>query len=47
VFDEGTLVLEGITLAQLVEFMVEVLVDLASGAILHEETSENTQASHP
>ena len=46
-FDQSTLVLEGVTLAQLVEFVIEVLVDLASSAILDQKTSENTQASHP
>jgi hypothetical protein len=40
-------VLEGVTLAQLVEFMVEVLVDFASSTIFDKKTSENTQASHP
>jgi hypothetical protein len=47
VFDEGTLVLEGVTLAQLVEFVVKVLVNLAGGTIFNEKTSENTKASHP
>ena len=40
--DEGTLVLEGVTLAQVVEFVVKVLVDFASGAILDEETTEDS-----
>jgi hypothetical protein len=47
VFDQCTLVLEGVTLAELVQFVVKVLVDLASGAVLDQKTSENTQASHP
>jgi len=34
VFDEGTLVLEGVTLAEVVELVVEVLVDLASSTVL-------------
>ena len=46
-FDKGTLVLEGVTLAQLVEFVVEVLVNLASSTVLDKKTSKNTQASHP
>ncbi len=46
-FNQGTLVLEGVTLAELVEFVVEVLVNLAGSAILDQKTSENTQASHP
>ena len=47
VFYQSTLVLEGITLAQLVELMVEVLVNLASSTVLDKKTSKNTQASHP
>jgi len=46
-FNQCTLVLEGVTLAQLVELVVKVLVDLACGTVLDEETSKNTQASHP
>jgi len=34
VLNEGTLVLEGVTLAQVVELVVKVLVDLAGGAVL-------------
>jgi hypothetical protein len=34
VFDESTLVLEGVTLAEMVEFVVKVLVDLARGTVL-------------
>ena len=40
--DESTLVLEGVTLAKMVEFVVEVLVDLAGGPILHKKTAENS-----
>ena len=39
--------LEGVTLAEVVEFMVEMLVDLAAGTVLHEETTENTKTAHP
>lgn len=46
-FDQRTLVLEGVTLAQLVEFVVKVFVDLAGGTVLDKKASENTQASHP
>ena len=38
-FDKSSLVLEGVTLAEVVEFMVKVLVDLAAGTVLYEETS--------
>jgi hypothetical protein len=47
VFDQGTLVLEGVTLAELVEFVVEVLVDLAGGTVLDQKTAEDTETSHP
>jgi len=47
VFNEGTLVLEGVTLAEMVELMVKVLVDLASGTILDKKTSENSETAHP
>jgi hypothetical protein len=36
VFNESTLVLEGVTLGQVVELVVEVLVDLSCGAVLDE-----------
>ena len=36
VLDEGTLVLEGVTLAQVVELVVEVFVDLAGSTVLDE-----------
>ena len=39
--------LEGITLAQVVELVVQVLVNLAAGTILDEETAENTETAHP
>jgi hypothetical protein len=47
VFNESTLVLEGVTLAQVVKLVVEVLVDLAGGTVLDEETAENTLTTHP
>ena len=47
VFDESTLVLEGVTLGEEVELVVEVLVDLAGGAVLDEETTEETETAHP
>ena len=45
--NESALVLEGVTLAQVVELVVEVLVDLASGTVANEQTTENTHAAHP
>ena len=47
VFDQCTLVFEGVTLAQLVKLVVEVLVDLPSSTVFDKKTSENTQTSHP
>jgi hypothetical protein len=47
VLNQSTLVLEGVTLAQVVELVVEVLVDLAGGTVADEETTENTHAAHP
>lgn len=45
--NEGTLVLEGVTLAQVVELVVEVLVDLAGSAVLDQQTTEDTETAHP
>jgi hypothetical protein len=47
VFNESTLVLEGVTLAEEVELVVEVLVDLSGGTVLDEETAEDTETAHP
>jgi len=47
VFNESTLVLEGVTLGQEVELVVEVLVDLSCGTVLDEETAEDTLVTHP
>ena len=46
-FDQGTLVLEGVALAQMVEFVVEVLVDFAGGAVFYQEAAEDAEAAHP
>ena len=45
--NQCSLVLEGVTLAQVVELVVQVLVDLAAGTILDEKTAENTETAHP
>ena len=45
--DEGALVLEGVTLGEVVEFVVEVLVDLAAGAVLDEQAAQDAEAAHP
>lgn len=45
--NESALVLEGVTLAQVVELVVKVLVDLARGTVADEQATENTHAAHP
>lgn len=45
--NKGALVLEGVTLAGVVQLVVEVLVDLSGSTVLHEKTAENTHAAHP
>jgi len=47
VLNQCSLVLEGVTLAQVVEFVVKVLVNLAAGTVLDKQTTENTEAAHP
>jgi len=47
VLNQCSLVLEGVTFAQVVELVVQVLVDLATGTILDEKTAENTETAHP
>lgn len=39
--------LEGVTLGQVVELVVEVLIDLAGRAVLDQQTAENAEAAHP
>lgn len=41
-FDQCTLVLEGVTLAELIELVVKVFVDLAGGTIFDEQAAENS-----
>jgi hypothetical protein len=45
--NQSALVLEGVTLAQVVQFVVQVLVNLAGGTVLDEQTAENTLTAHP
>ena len=42
VFNKSTLVLEGITLAELVQLVVEVLIDLAGRSVLDKESAQNS-----
>lgn len=45
--NQCSLVLEGVTLAQVVELVVEVLVDLARGTVFDQEAAEDSEAAHP
>ena len=45
--NKGTLVLEGVTLAEEVQLVVEVLVDLSGGAVLDQKAAEDTETAHP
>lgn len=45
--DQSALVLEGVTLGGVVKLVVEVLVDLARGAVLDQQATEDTLAAHP
>ena len=45
--NKSTLVLEGVTLGEMVEFVVKVLVDLAGGTVSHKKAAENSLATHP
>ena len=47
VFNKSTLVLEGVTLGEEVELVVEVLVDLSGGTVLDKKTAEDTETAHP
>lgn len=47
VLNKGTLVLEGVTLGGVVQFVVEVLVDLARGTVLDQQAAENPLTAHP
>lgn len=45
--DNGSLVLEGVTLGELVELVVQVLVNLALLSVLGEQSSDDSLSSHP
>jgi hypothetical protein len=47
VLNKGTLVLEGVTLAQVVKLVVKVFVDLSAGTVLDQKTAEDTELAHP
>ena len=39
--------LEGVTLAAVVQLVVQVLVDLSAGTVLDKEATQHTEAAHP
>jgi len=45
--DECALVLEGVTLAELIELVVEMFVDFSSSTVLDKKASQDSEASHP
>jgi len=47
VFNKRSLVLEGVTLAQMVKLMVQMLIDLAGSTILYEQATQNSETTHP
>jgi hypothetical protein len=47
VLNQCSLVLECVTLAEMVQLVVEMLVNLAAGTVLDEKTAENSESSHP
>ena len=47
VLNKGALVLEGVTLGEVVKLVVKVLVDLAGSTVLDEQTAEDPLAAHP
>jgi len=47
VLNERSLVLEGVTLCEVVKLVIQVLVDLAAGTVLHKKATEDPLATHP
>lgn len=47
VLNQSSLVLEGVTLGSHVQVVVQVLVDLASISVLSQQSSQDSQSSHP
>lgn len=45
--NQGPLMLERVTLAQMVELVVKMFVDLAGSAVLDQKATEDTKATHP
>lgn len=47
VLNQRSLVLEGVTLGEVVQLVVEVLVDLAACTVLDEQSAEDSETAHP
>lgn len=47
VFDESTLVLERVALAEMVQLVVQMLVNLATGAVFEQQSPEHSKLAHP
>lgn len=45
--DQRPFMLERITLTEMVQLVVEVLVNLATGSVFDKETTEDTKTTHP
>ena len=45
--NQCSLVLESVTLAGVVQLVVQVLVDLAGGTVLNQKTAEDSETAHP
>lgn len=45
--DQSPLMLKSITLAQMIQLVIQVLIDLSSRTVLNEETAQNTKTTHP
>lgn len=45
--NQRSLVLEGVTLGEVVQLVVEVLVDLAACTVLDEQSAEDSETAHP
>lgn len=39
--------LEGVTLAKMIQLVIEMLVDFARSAIFHQQTAEDSEPTHP
>ena len=45
--NQTTLVLERVTLAKMIQLMIQMLVDLPSSTVFGQQTAKDTQTTHP